>query len=287
VTLLFAPLHLLRAVFNARAVMRRVRPRSVLSMGGFAAGPGGIAAWLASTPMVVHEQNSVAGITNKVLARLAQRVLGGFAGALPREEWVGNPVREAIVAVAAPRERMLDREGPLRLLVLGGSQGAASLNTIVPELLRRRGTSLAVSVLHQCGARHLDKARQLYLAANVEAEVVPFIDDMANAYAWADLAICRAGALTLAELAAAGVASILVPFPAAVDDHQTHNAQPMVAAGAARLVAEGDDFVKRLGATLTEIGTRARLLPMAEAARGLAKPDATRRIADACIEVAP
>jgi UDP-N-acetylglucosamine--N-acetylmuramyl-(pentapeptide) pyrophosphoryl-undecaprenol N-acetylglucosamine transferase len=174
----------------------------------------------------------------------------------------------------------------LRLLVLGGSQGAQSLNSALPEVLRRRGARLPVAVRHQCGARHFEHARAAYMRANIEAEVVPFEDDMAGAYAWADLVICRSGALTLAELAAAGVPAILVPYPHAVDDHQTKNAEAMVAAGGARLVVEGDDFVKRLGAAFEEIGHRAKLVAMAEAARSLAKPDAARRIAGICIEVA-
>jgi UDP-N-acetylglucosamine--N-acetylmuramyl-(pentapeptide) pyrophosphoryl-undecaprenol N-acetylglucosamine transferase len=195
-------------------------------------------------------------------------------------------VRSSIAALPAPTSRYAGREGPLNLLVLGGSQGAQSLNAALPEVLRRRGSRLPVMVRHQCGAKHFEKARAAYLAASIEADVVPFEDDMAAAYAWSDLVICRAGALTLAELAAAGVPAILVPYPHAVDDHQTRNAEAMVAAGAARLVSEEDDFVKHLGAVFEEIGDRAKLVKMACAARTLAKPDAARRIADACLEVA-
>ena len=286
VTFVRTPWRLLRAVLAARAVLKRHAPRSVLALGGYAAAPGGIAAWLAHTPLVVHEQNQIPGVTNRLLARFAQRVLTGFPGAFAHAEWVGNPVRASIAAVPAPATRYAGREGPLRLLVLGGSQGAQSLNSALPEVLRRRGSQLETVVRHQCGAKHFDKARAAYLAAGIEADVVPFEDDMATTYAWADLAICRAGALTLAELAAAGVPAILVPYPNAVDDHQTRNAESMVAAGAARLVAEGDDFVKRLGVVLEEIGHRANLLVMAEAARSQAKPAAVRRIADVCLEVA-
>lgn len=282
---IFAPLRLAYAVVVAHSVLKRHAPHSVLSMGGYAAAPGGIAAWLRRVPLVVHEQNRIPGVTNRLLARFAQRVLTGFADAFVQGEWVGNPVRASIAAIPAPSQRYAGREGPLNLLVLGGSQGAQSLNSALPEVLRRRGARLAVSVRHQCGAKHFDKARAAYLAANIEADVVPFEDDMAAAYAWADLVICRAGALTLAELAAAGVPAILVPYPHAVDDHQTRNAEAMVAAGAARLVAEGDEFVKRLGATFEEIGDRARLLNMAQAARSLAKPDAAGRIADICLGV--
>jgi len=283
---LATPLRLLRAVLAARAVLRRHAPRSVLSMGGYAAAPGGIAARLARIPLVVHEQNSVPGLTNRILARFARRVLTGFDHAFAGAEWVGNPVRASIAALPPPAERYAGREGPLNLLVLGGSQGAQSLNSALPEVLRRRGSRLPTVVRHQCGAKHFDKAKAAYLAAGIEADVVPFEDDMAAAYARADLVICRSGALTLAELAAAGVPSILVPYPHAVDDHQTKNAQAMVAAGGAALVAEGEDFVKRLGAAFEELGDRTRLLRMAAAARSLAKPDAAGRIADVCEEVA-
>jgi UDP-N-acetylglucosamine--N-acetylmuramyl-(pentapeptide) pyrophosphoryl-undecaprenol N-acetylglucosamine transferase len=283
---LAAPFRLARAVAAALALFKRHAPQSVLSMGGYAAAPGGLAARIAKIPLVVHEQNRVPGMTNRMLQRFATRVLTGFADAFANGEWVGNPVRASIAAIPEPAERYAGREGPLRLLVLGGSQGAQSLNSALPELLRRRGARLAVEVRHQCGAKHFDQARAAYMRANIEADVVPFEDDMARAYAWADLVICRSGALTLAELAAAGVPAILVPFPHAVDDHQTRNAEAMVAAGGARLVVEGDDFVKRLGAAFEEIGDRAKLVAMATAARTLAKPDAARRIADICVEVA-
>ncbi|HKE49262.1 MAG TPA: undecaprenyldiphospho-muramoylpentapeptide beta-N-acetylglucosaminyltransferase [Rhodanobacteraceae bacterium] len=282
---LFAPLRLAHATASAWSLLKRHAPRSVLSMGGYAAAPGGIAARLARIPLVVHEQNRIPGVTNRMLAKYATRVLTGFADVFPQGEWVGNPVRATIAAVPPPAQRYDGREGPIRLLVLGGSQGAQSLNTALPEVLRRRGARLPVAVRHQCGAKHFDQARAAYMRANIEADVVPFEDDMAAAYAWADLVICRSGALTLAELAAAGVPAILVPYPHAVDDHQTKNAEAMVAAGGARLVGEGEDFVKRLGAAFEEIGDRAKLVKMAEAARSLAKPDAGKRIADACLEV--
>ena len=283
---LLMPFRLARAVIAARALLKLHAPRCALSMGGYVAAPGGLAARLAGIPLVVHEQNRIAGSTNRLLARFAQRRLTGFADVFAQGEWVGNPVRASITALSPPMMRYAGREGPLHLLVLGGSQGAQSLNAALPEVLRRRGARLDVTVRHQCGARHFDKARAAYLAAGIEADVVPFEDDMAAAYAWADLVICRAGALTLAELEAAGVPAILVPYPHAVDDHQTRNAEALVAAGAARLVAEGDDFVKRLGAVFEEIGDRSRLVAMAKAARALAKPDAVRRIADVCLEVA-
>jgi UDP-N-acetylglucosamine--N-acetylmuramyl-(pentapeptide) pyrophosphoryl-undecaprenol N-acetylglucosamine transferase len=281
----FAPLRLVHAIVAAGGLLRRHAPRSVLSMGGYAAAPGGIAAWIARVPLIVHEQNRIPGVTSRLLARFAQRVLTGFADAFPQGEWVGNPVRASIAEMPAPSARYAGRDGPLKLLVLGGSQGAQSLNAALPEVLRRRGSRLAVEVRHQCGAKHFEQARNAYMRANIEADVVSFEDDMAAAYAWADLVICRSGALTLAELAAAGVPAILVPYPHAVDDHQTKNAEAMVAVGGARLVAEGDDFVKRLGAAFEEIGDRAKLLKMAEAARTLAKPFAGKRIAEACLEV--
>ncbi|HZP65292.1 MAG TPA: undecaprenyldiphospho-muramoylpentapeptide beta-N-acetylglucosaminyltransferase [Rudaea sp.] len=285
-TALAMPLRLARAVAVARRVLRRHRPRSVLSMGGYAAAPGGIAARFVKIPLVVHEQNRIAGVTNRMLARFARRVLTGFAGVFRDEQWVGNPVRAAIAALPPPDVRYAARSGALRLLVLGGSQGARSLNTALPEVLRRSSARVPAVVRHQSGEVHFDRTREAYRAAGVEAEVVPFENDMAAAYGWADLVICRAGALTLAELAAAGVPAILVPYPHAVDDHQTKNAEALVAAGAARLVPEGDDFVGRLGAELERLADRATLQTMAAAARTLAKPEAAARIADVCMEVA-
>ncbi|MBS0558285.1 MAG: undecaprenyldiphospho-muramoylpentapeptide beta-N-acetylglucosaminyltransferase [Proteobacteria bacterium] len=280
------PFQLAGAVLGARRVLRKFRPRSVLALGGYAAAPGGLAARLLKIPLVVHEQNSIAGKTNRLLAKKAARVLTGFDGVFAGAEWVGNPVRESIERIAPPEQRYAGREGALKLLVLGGSQGAQSLNAALPEVLRRRGSKLPVAVRHQCGEAHFDKARNAYLAAGIDAEVVPFEKDMASAYAWADLVICRSGALTLAELAAAGAPSILVPFPHAVDDHQTKNAEAMVAAGGAKLVAEGADFAGRLGRAFEAIGDRAHLLAMARSARRQAKPHAAARIADVCLEVA-
>ncbi|MBS0571223.1 MAG: undecaprenyldiphospho-muramoylpentapeptide beta-N-acetylglucosaminyltransferase [Proteobacteria bacterium] len=280
------PWKLGRAVLAARRLLKKYTPRSAIAFGGYAAAPGGIAARLARIPLVVHEQNSVPGRTNRLLARKAARVLTGFDRVFPGAEWVGNPVRASIEAVAPPERRFAGRGGALKLLVLGGSQGAQSLNSALPEVLRRRGSKLPVEVRHQCGEAHFERARNAYLAAGIDAQVVPFEKDMAGAYAWADLVICRSGALTLAELAAAGAPSILVPFPHAVDDHQTKNAQAMVAAGGARLVAEGADFAGRLGKVFETIGDRAHLLAMARAARRQAKPHAAARIAQVCLEVA-
>jgi UDP-N-acetylglucosamine--N-acetylmuramyl-(pentapeptide) pyrophosphoryl-undecaprenol N-acetylglucosamine transferase len=285
--LLTAPLRILRAVFAAWRVLGRTKPRSALALGGFASGPGGIAAWLRGVPLTVHEQNRVPGVTNRILSHFAKKRLCGFDGAFKHAEWTGNPVRREIAALPSPRERFATHAGAPRLLVLGGSQGARALNARVPAALATLPKDRRPSVRHQCGARLADAARAAYASAQVEASVEPFIDDMAAAYAWADVIICRAGALTLAELAAAGVGAVLVPFPFAVDDHQTKNAAAMMQAGAALLLPEGEATSERIAATLSDLlGDRARLLAMAESARTLAKPDAAARIADACLQVA-
>lgn len=284
---LLAPLMLLRALLASLAVLHKLKPRSVLSMGGYVAGPGGLAAWLLRRPLLVHEQNRVAGFTNRRLAALARRVLAGFADALPQAEWVGNPVRDAIAALPPPAQRMAARSGRPRLLVLGGSLGARALNLALPQALARLPAAERPEVLHQCGTRGLDEAREAYANAGVEAQVVAFIDDMAGSYGWADLAVCRAGALTLAELTAAGLGAVLVPFPHAVDDHQTRNAEALVAIGAAELMQESELDVQILAQRLESLlADRSRLLAMAGAARTLAKPDAAQVIARACMEVA-
>jgi UDP-N-acetylglucosamine--N-acetylmuramyl-(pentapeptide) pyrophosphoryl-undecaprenol N-acetylglucosamine transferase len=286
-TRLLAPLMLLRALFASMAVVRKVKPRSVLSMGGYVAGPGGLAAWLLRRPLLVHEQNRVAGFTNRKLAGIAKRVLAGFADALPQAEWVGNPVRDAIAALPPPAERMAGRSGRPRLLVLGGSLGARALNLAVPQALAQLTPAQRPEVVHQCGTRGFDEARAAYAKTGVEADVVAFIDDMAGRYAWADLAVCRAGALTLTELTAAGLGAVLVPFPHAVDDHQTRNAEALVAIDAAVVMQERELDVQILAQRLESLlGDRSRLLAMAEAARTLAKPDAAQVIARACMEVA-
>lgn len=288
---LAAPFRIAGGVFAAWRMLGTARPRSALAFGGFAAGPGGVAAWLRRVPLLVHEQNRVPGVTNRILSHFAKSRLCGFAGALAGGEWVGNPVRSSIAALPAPRQRLAAREGHLRLLVLGGSQGAVAINGVLPQVLQQMPPDLRPLVRHQSGARHLERTRELYAAARIDAQVDAFIDDMTQAYAWADLVVCRAGALTLAELCAAGLPAILVPFPAAVDDHQTRNASALVEAGAARLVAEGEAFAGRLGAALVALcagddaTARERLATMADAARTLAKPDAAARIADLCLQV--
>jgi len=289
-TLIGAPLRIVRAVLSASKILRRAKPRSALSLGGFASGPGGIASWLSGVKLVVHEQNSVPGVTNRTLSHIAKKVLCGFDGALAHGEWVGNPVRKEIAELPQPAQRFEGRSGAIRLLVLGGSQGAAGINLMLPRVVREM--TQRPQIRHQCGPKHLDNTKDSYANAGVDAQVDAFIDDMAAAYAWADVVVCRAGALTLAELCAVGLPSILVPFPAAVDDHQTHNAQALVTCGAAKLVSEGEGFESRLAAALNEMlagndgEKRARLLKMANAARTLAKPDAAARIADACLQVA-
>lgn len=288
-TLFKAPFLLLRSLWQAMSVLRRLRPRAVLSFGGYAAGPGGLGAWLLRRPLLVHEQNRAPGLTNRVLARLAARVLCGFPDAFAGRatEHVGNPVRAEISALPTPAERFADRDGAVRLLVLGGSQGAQSLNVAVPGVLSRFAASVRPQVRHQCGERHAARAQQAYAEAGVPASVEPFIADMAQAYAWADLIVCRAGALTLAELCAAGVGSVLVPFPNAVDDHQTRNAEYLVERGAARLAPEGEGFADRMQAELaTLLADAPARLRMAEAARSAAMPQAAARVADIVIQEA-
>ena len=291
-TLLRAPMRVLSAIRSAAAVLRRHQPRAVVSFGGFAAGPGGIAAVLAGVPLLVHEQNRAAGLTNRVLSRFAKQVMTGFPDAFPgREVVVGNPVRDVIARIAPPRERFGARSGEaLHLLVLGGSQGARALNDAVPQALRTmagEGVGAGIIVRHQCGERMRDAAVAAYANAGVDASVEPFIADMAAAYAWADLVVCRAGALTLAELCAAGVGSVLVPLPTAVDDHQTKNAQYLVERGAAVLLKQGDALAERLAGTLrTLVPDPAQRLLMAEAARSIAMTDAADRVADAVLQEA-
>jgi len=290
-TLAAAPFRLALALLQAIRAVRKHAPQVVLGAGGFASGPGGVAAWLLGRPLVVHEQNAVAGLTNRILARLASRVLEGFPGSFGRgvkAERVGNPVRPEITAIAPPERRYAGREGRARLLVFGGSQGAQRLNAVVPAALGELPESLRPDVLHQTGTRGLDDTIHAYRSRGIEADVRPFIDDMAGAYGWADLAVCRSGALTVAELAAAGLPAVLVPFPAAVDDHQTRNAQFAVEKGAAVLLPESTLTPNSLATTLRELleAGRPRLERMARAARSTAITDADRRLADACMAVA-
>jgi UDP-N-acetylglucosamine--N-acetylmuramyl-(pentapeptide) pyrophosphoryl-undecaprenol N-acetylglucosamine transferase len=285
---LAAPARIIHAVAQARRALAKRHPGVVLGCGGFASGPGGIAAWLSGAPLVIHEQNAVAGLTNRWLARVATRIAEGFPGSFPASRkaiYTGNPVRPEIAALPPPRQRFESRNGPMRLFVFGGSQGASALNRLVPAALALLPEARRPWVLHQTGANERDSTEAAYRAAGIQADVRPFIDDMAAAYANADLVIARAGASTVAELAAVGVGSILVPFPAAVDDHQTRNAEWLGRVSAAQVVSEtgltAEELANRI-ATLFGNG-RGRLLAMAEAARSLAVTDAARRVAELCL----
>ena len=282
---LLLPLNLLRAFGQALGALSRVKPNVVLGMGGYVTFPGGMMAALTGRPLVVHEQNSVAGLANRVLAGVADRILSGFPGVLRQGEWAGNPVRAEIAALPLPAQRYAGRSGPLDVLVVGGSLGAQALNEAMPRALALLPLAERPRVTHQSGAKQIDDLRAAYAAAGVEAQLLPFIDDMAARYAAADLVVCRAGALTIAELAAAGVASVLVPFPLAVDDHQTGNARFLSEAGAAILLPQRELTPEKLAALLREL-TREKLAAMAEKARALAKPEATRAVAEVCMEVA-
>jgi UDP-N-acetylglucosamine--N-acetylmuramyl-(pentapeptide) pyrophosphoryl-undecaprenol N-acetylglucosamine transferase len=290
-TLLAAPFRLMKALVQALRVVSRRRPVLVVGLGGFVTGPGGVAAWLTGRPLVIHEQNAVAGFTNRCLSHLAREVLEAFPNSFGREiktRVIGNPVREDISAVPPPAQRFASRSGVIRILVIGGSQGATRLNGVVPFALAKLAGTLSFDVRHQAGERWIDAGRQSYASAGVRADVRPFIEDMAEAYGWADLVICRSGALTVSELAAVGVGAILVPFPAAVDDHQTHNAQYLVREGAALLIADRGLTADRLADELKQLcaSGRGKLLAMAERARELAKPHATRDLTEVCLAVA-
>ena len=282
---LLAPWTLGRAILEALFVFRRVRPGAALGMGGFVSAPGGLAAWLAGVPLVIHEQNTVAGYANRLLAYFARHVLVAFPGALPARKpraATGNPVRRELLAVDPPRERFGARSGPLRILVLGGSQGARVLNRRVPEGLAK--LRFDCTVLHQAGGNDAREVESAYRKMGVHSNVREFIVDMAQVYAWADLAVCRAGALTLAELTAVGLGAILVPFALAADDHQTRNAQYLVRRGAASLISERDLSAATLAAAVEKFAAnRASALDRALKAHELARPDATEEVADACL----
>lgn len=281
---LLLPLNLLRGFRQAWLLLKHIRPDVVLGMGGYVSFPGGMMASLRGIPLLLHEQNSVAGLANRILAGVADRVLTGFPDVLKKGRWVGNPVRPEIAALPAPTFRYARREGPLRVLVVGGSLGALALNEALPKALALIPQDQRPAVVHQAGEKHLPMLTSLYLANGVKADCVAFIKDMAGAYEWADLVICRAGALTVAELAAAGVASLLVPFPHAVDDHQTSNARFLSSAGAAILLPQ-DQLTPQRVAEIRSL-SRHQLAQMAEKARELARPDATAAVAQACAELA-
>lgn len=284
--LLGAPFRIMRAVRAAGFALRARNPRAVVAFGGFASGPGGLAGRLLGVPLIVHEQNRAPGMTNRILARFCRRLLVGFPGSFAGgEELVGNPVRAEIAAIAAPQQRLSGRDGPLRVLVVGGSQGARVLNQAVPAAVAALAGQAQFQIRHQSGEKLFAEAQAAYQQADVAAEVSPFIADMAQAFAWADLVVCRAGASTLAELCAVGVPAVLVPFAAAVDDHQTRNAQYLVEHGAAVLLKQDAGLAAALQQTLQQLhDDPARRMAMAQAARGLARVDAAARIADIILE---
>ncbi len=288
--LLLAPFRLLHAMRAAAGVLRRRRPQVVLGMGGFVSGPGGLVSRLLRIPLVIHEQNTLPGLTNRWLARIASRVLQAFPDTFPSGEGVrtcGNPVRPEITALPPPEERIeaVGRQ-PLRVLVMGGSLGAQVLNETLPKALAMLDPARRPAVCHQAGRGKLEATRAAYREAGVEARVVEFIADMPQALQATDLVICRAGALTVSELAAAGVASVLVPYPYAVDDHQTHNARYLSDAGAAILLPQSELTSERLAGLLASLDDRGRLLTMARRARERAMPDALTCVVENCLEVA-
>lgn len=284
-TLALLPLRLLRAFWQAWQVVRRVRPDVVVGLGGYISFPGGMMAVLAGKPLVLHEQNSVAGMANKVLATVADRVFTAFPQVLKKAQWVGNPLRTAFTRQGDPAERFAGRTGPLRLLVVGGSLGARALNEIVPQALALIPQDQRPMVTHQSGAAQIEQLRANYEAAGVQAELTPFIDDTASAFAQADIIVCRAGASTVTEIAAVGAAAVFVPFPAAVDDHQTHNAQFLVQAGGGWLVQQRDLSPQML-AQMLQNTERTALVDKALKAKNMQKIHATREVVTACEELA-
>jgi UDP-N-acetylglucosamine--N-acetylmuramyl-(pentapeptide) pyrophosphoryl-undecaprenol N-acetylglucosamine transferase len=284
-TLALLPLRLLRAFWQSLQVVRRVQPDVVLGLGGYISFPGGMMASLWSKPLVLHEQNSVAGLANKVLAQLADRVFTAFPGVFKTGQWVGNPLRRAFTEQATPAERFAGRSGLLRVLVVGGSLGAKALNDIVPQALALMPEASRPQVIHQSGAKQIEALRANYAAAGVQAELTPFIDDTASAFAQADLVICRAGASTVTELAAVGAAALFVPFPFAVDDHQTTNAQFLVAHGGGWLVPQAELTAQNLAERLTAL-SRDTLQDVAQKAHAQKKTNATRELVMACEELA-
>ncbi len=283
-TLALLPVRLLRACWQSLQVLARVRPDVVLGFGGYISLPGGLMAWLRRTPLVLHEQNSVAGAANKVLARLARRVFCAFPQALAGAQHVGNPLRAEFLQQALPEQRFAARCGPLQILVLGGSLGAQALNQIVPQALAQLGAAERPVVVHQSGEQHIEALRNTYAQAGVQAELTPFIDDTASAMARADLVICRAGASTVTEIAAVGAAALFVPFPAAVDDHQTHNARFLADQGAAWLMPQSTLTAQSLAQWL-QTCDRPTLLRHAQAAKAMQNLQATAAMVAACQEV--
>lgn len=284
-----APLNLSRAILQARAVIRDFKPHVVVGLGGFASGPGGLAAWLSGVPLVIHEQNAVAGLTNRVLSRLAKRTYAAFPESFgSRAEVIGNPVRDDIAALGSePRNLETLATRPLHILIVGGSLGAVALNERLAPALAALPVEQRLEIRHQAGKGRDEITAQNYQQHGVNAEVIPFIDDMAAAYEWADLVVCRSGALTVAELAAAAKPALLVPFPFAVDDHQRINAQVLVKAGAAKCVVQSELTVERLSELLNELLVPNTLVAMAAKARQAAHLDATKRLTEGCLAMMP
>lgn len=286
IRLLLAPLKIVRAVVAAMRTLQSVEADCVIGLGGYVTGPGGVAARLLGKPLVIHEQNAVAGFTNRQLSRMATCVLEAFPGAFPPAEkvhCVGNPVRSEIAVLAAPEERFSGRTGPLRVLVMGGSQGAVALNELVPAALAIVARQVPIEIRHQAGKRNSEKAVGRYREVGLPAEVLPFIDDMAAIYAWADIVVCRSGALTISELAAAGVGSVLIPYPFAVDDHQTANGRYLSDGGAALLFSQQGLTAEKLASELLPLMNRDALLGMACKARAKAQPESTDKVVAACL----
>ena len=283
-TLALLPMRLLQAFWQSLQVIRRLRPDVLVGLGGYITFPGGMMGVLMGKPLVLHEQNSVAGMANKVLAHVADRVLCTFPKVLPKAQWVGNPMRDGFLNQAPPEARFAQRNGPLRVVVVGGSLGAQALNSGVPQALALMPRDQRPQVLHQGGVKHLKTLQDNYAQAGVDAELVPFIDDTASAFAQADLVICRAGASTVSELAAVGVAALLVPFPHAVDDHQTVNAQYLVSQAAGWMMPQSELTPEKLAAFLSRLD-RAQLLHAAKKAYEVRKTSAAADVVQACAEL--
>ncbi|TNF37901.1 MAG: undecaprenyldiphospho-muramoylpentapeptide beta-N-acetylglucosaminyltransferase [Gammaproteobacteria bacterium] len=281
-SIIMAPINLATACLQAMHILMKRKPCAVLGMGGFASGPGGFMAWLMRKPLLIHEQNAVPGLTNRILSKLAKTVMQAFPGSFKSAIHVGNPVRRVIASLPSPEQRMKDREGVLRLLIFGGSLGASRLNEVVPQALAKMPEHIRPVVVHQAGPKNLEQARANYADLKIQARVEAYIDDMAASYAWADIVICRAGAMTIAELAAAGVASILVPYPFAVDDHQTANARYLSDQDAAILLPQSKLDVDGLVNILSQM-TREKALDMANRARRLGMPESTRLVTEQCL----
>ena len=282
-TLIFAPLKIVMACYQALKILRKRNPAVVLGMGGFVSAPGGLMAWMMRIPLLVHEQNAVPGMSNRLLARLAKKVMQAFPDSFKTKAvQVGNPVRQDITSLANPQERNKDRAGALRVLVFGGSLGAARLNEIVPEACAKVIEHKELHIKHQAGPGNFEQTRENYAQLKVKAEVLEYIDNMPEMYAWADLVICRAGAMTIAELAAAGVASVLVPYPFAVDDHQTFNAKYLSDKGAAILIQQKDLSLEKL-VDVMSLMDRKKTLEMSIKAKALGMPESTMLVTEACL----